>query len=435
MTWSLAAGSTLPAGLTLDPAGQFSGIPTQPGTHAFSLTATDSSGANSTSAYQLLVLGTPPGVIFTDTFDSGTGGWFKAAPVAGDSLSNNSGTLAWTENGTLMNEVIGRSFPALTLQVGQTLRLSFDYRQTGTQPATHIVRAGFYQLANPIADHNWAGANAVGAWKGYGTFVRDNSTSTQTNVARVESGSSTSASAGPNNGTSGAYTDIGSKVTQFNLADDGSVTYRFVFDATLVSATRMDTLLTVTSGSGPSAVTHFSILGSQTSGTVHTGFNTVVLKQAGGTAMPATYDNLAVESIGGLNPAVFADWKSLTWPGVGDTNIIGPNADPDGDGRGNFLEWALRLDATRPDSFLPGLVRDGDFLLFTYPRRKTAPGEATFTVEWSDTLGNDWTNLDVVTAPPNPIDATRESVTASIPAGTAGRRFVRVRVTAPGGSP
>jgi hypothetical protein len=213
------------------------------------------------------------------------------------------------------------------------------------------------------------------------------------------------------------------------------VTYRFVFDATLVSATRMDTLLTVTSGSGPSAVTHFSIPGSQTSGSIHTTFNAVVLKQAGGTAMPATYDNLQVELIGGLNPAVFADWQALTWPGVGDTNIIGPNADPDGDGRGNFLEWALRLDATRPNSFQPGLVRDGDFLLFTYPRRKTAPGEATFTVEWSDTLGNDWTNLDVVTAPPNPIDATRESVTASIPAGTAGRRFVRVRVTAPGGSP
>ncbi|TAE77929.1 MAG: hypothetical protein EAZ65_04095 [Verrucomicrobia bacterium] len=433
VTWSLAAASTLPAGLTLDPAGQLSGTPSAAGTYAFSLTATDSSGANSTSAYQLLVLGTPSGVIFTDTFDSGTGAWFKAAPVAGDSLSNKSGALVWTENGNSMSESIGRSFPALTLEVGQTLRLSFDYRQTGTQPATHIVRAGLYQLATPIADHNWAGANAVGTWKGYGTFVRDNST--QTNVARVESGSSTSGSTGPNNGTAGAYTDIGSKITSYDLADDGSVTYRFVFDATLVSPTRMDTLLTVTSGSGPSALTHFSIPGSQTSGSVHTGFNTVVLKQAGGTAMPATYDNLQVELIGGLNPAFFADWQELTWPGVGDSNIIGLDADPDGDGRGNFLEWALRLDATAPDPFQPGLVRDGDFLLFTYPRRKTALGEATFTVEWSDTLGNDWTDLDVVNAPPNPIDATRESVTASIPAGTVGRRFVRVRVSSSGESP
>ena len=429
VSWSLAAGSTLPAGLTLDPAGQLAGTPSATGTHAFSLTATDSSGATATAAYQLFVLGTPPGVIFTDSFDSGTGGWFKAAPIAGDSLSNNAGALVWTENGGSMSEAIGRSFPALSLEVGQTLRLSFDYRQTGTSNNSHVLRAGFYQMGNPIAAHNWAGANAVGAWKGYGTFVRDNSGTA--NIARVESGSSTSGSFGPNNGSSGAFTDIGSKVTQYNLTDNGSVTYRFVFDATLVSATRMDTLLTATSGSGPSALTRFSIPGSQASGTVHTTFNTIVLRQAGGTAMPATYDNIELELIGGKDPALFADWQALTWPGVGDPNLIGPDADPDGDGRGNFLEWALRLDATRPDPFQPGLVRDGDFLLFTYPRRRTAPGEASWRVEWSDTLGNDWTELDVVNAPPNPIDATRESVTASIPAGPAGRRFVRVAVGGP----
>jgi hypothetical protein len=428
VSWSTAAGSTLPAGLALDPAGQLAGTPTTAATHLFSLTATDSLGATATTTYQLLVVGPPAGVIFTDTFDSGTGAWFKAAPVVGDSLSNNSGALVWAENGNSMSESIGRSFPGVNLGVGQTLRLAFDYRQTGTQPATHIIRAGFYQLANPITAHNWAGANAIGAWKGYGTFVRDNSTSTQTHVARVESGSSTSATAGPNNGTSGAFTDIGSKITQHNLADDGSVTYRFVFEATLASATRMDTLLTVTSGSGPSAITHFSIPGTHTTGTLHTSFNTVVLKQSGGSAMPATYDNLSVELVGGPDPAVFADWQALTWPGVGDPATIGPDADPDGDGRGNFLEWALRLDPTRPDPFQPGLLRDGDFLLFTYQRRKTAPGEASWRVEWSDTLGNDWTDLDVVTAPPNALDATRESVTASVPAGNQARRFVRLRV-------
>jgi hypothetical protein len=432
VTWSLTAGSTLPVGLTLDPAGQLSGTPSSAGIHPFSLTATDNVGATATAAYQLLVVAPPAGVIFTDTFESGTGGWFKAAPVSGDSLSASTDALVWKESGNLMSESIGRSFPEVTLAVGQKLKLSFDYRQTGTQPTTHIIRAGLYQLANPIAADNWAGANAVGAWKGYGTFVRDNSSSSETNVARVESGASTSASAGPNNGTSGAYTDIGPKpVIQYNLADDGSVTYRFVFEATLVSPTRMDTLLTVSSGTGPAATTHFSIPASQTTGTIHKSFNTVVLKQSGGSGMPATYDNIELELIGGLNPAIFADWQELTWPGITDANTIGPDADPDGDGRGNFLEWALRLDATRPDTFQPGLVRDGDFLLFTYPRRKTAPGEASFTVEWSDTLGNDWTDLDVVNAPPNSIDATRESVTASIPAGTAGRRFVRVRVVDP----
>jgi hypothetical protein len=431
VNWSITTGSTLPAGINLDPAGQISGTPTTTGNHTFSLTATDGVGADATTSYQLLVLGTFPGVIFTDTFDNGTGSWFKAAPVTGDSLDTTDGALVWKENGNLMSESIGRSFPGVNLSVGQKLKLSFDYRQTGTQPATHIIRAGFYQLANPITADNWAGANAVGAWKGYGSFVRDNSTNTQTNVARVESGSTTSTTAGPNNGTAGAYTDIGSTITQQNLADDGSVTYHFVFEATLISATRMDTLLTVSSGSGPTSTTHFSIPGTQSTGTVHNGFNTVVLKQSGGSAMPATYDNLTVELIGGLDPAVFADWQELTWPGVSDPATIGPEADPDGDGRGNLLEWALRLDPTSSDSFQPALARDGDFLLFTYQRRKTAPGEAIWRVEWSDTLGNDWTDLDVVTAPPNPLDATRESVTASLPRGDDLKRFIRLRVSTP----
>ena len=433
VTWSLVAGSSLPAGLTLDPSGLISGTTFTGGLTPLSLTATDTTGISSTSNYQLLVLSTPGGVLFSDTFDADTGSWFKAAPVDGDSLSVTTdplapGQLEWKENGPLMSEVIGRSFPAVTLAVGQTLRLSFDYRQNGTPNASHLIRAGLYNLTYPISAHNWAGTNAVGAWNGYGTFVRDDSTSTATNVARVESGTTTSTTAGPNNGTSGAYTDIGSKITQYNLNDDGTVTYQFVFEVTHVSPTRMDTLLTVSSTSG-ATTTHFSIPGSQTSGTLRTTFDTVVLKQAGGTAMPTYYDNIKVELIGAINPAVFADWQEIIWPGNSDPTTNGPNADPDGDGNTNFLEWALRLDPTRPDTFQPATLRDGDYLLYTYKRRKTAPGEATYRVEWSDTLANDWSNIDVVTAPANSIDATTESVTASIPVGSSAGRFVRLKIS------
>jgi hypothetical protein len=338
--------------------------------------------------------------------------------------------LEWKENGSLMQEVIGRSFPEITLAIGQTLRVSFDYRQIGVPNNSHLVRAGFYNFSNPIAAHNWAGSNAIGSWKGYGTFVRDDSTSTATNVARVESGTTASANAGPNNGTSGTYTDIGTKVTPYNLNDDGTVTYQLVFDVTQISPTRMDTLLTVSSTNG-TPTTHFSIPGSQTSGTLHTTFDTLVLKQAGGTAMPAYYDNIKVELIGGINPAFFSDWQEISWPGNSDPAVISPHADPDSDGTSNFLEWALRLDPNKPDHFQPVVLRDGDYLLFTYQRRKTAPGEANFQVEWSDTLGNDWSTHEVVTAPANPIDGTAESITASLPLGNNSKRFIRVKVSSP----
>ena len=75
---------------------------------------------------------------------------------------------------------------------------------------------------------------------------------------------------------------------------------------------------------------------------------------------------------------------------------------------------------------------DGAYILHTYTRRKTAPGEASFHVEWSDTLAaDDWSEVDVVSSPPVSIDATSESVTSSIPLGPNDRRFLRVRVSKP----
>jgi plastocyanin len=128
------------------------------------------------------------------------------------------------------------------------------------------------------------------------------------------------------------------------------------------------------------------------------------------------------------NPGVFADWQALTWPGIDDPEITGPSADPDGDSRVNLLEWALHLDPNQADGFTPAITVPGDTVEFTYTRRKTAPGEVSFFVEWSDTLGDDWSDVDVVSDPPVSIDATRESVRCTLPAGLSGRRFMRVLV-------
>lgn len=44
------------------------------------------------------------------------------------------------------------------------------------------------------------------------------------------------------------------------------------------------------------------------------------------------------------------DWKNRYFPGITDPNIIGDNADPDGDGLTNLVEYALGLDPTNPNS-------------------------------------------------------------------------------------
>jgi Putative Ig domain len=426
VTWSLSGSSSLPAGFTLDPVGTISGTSFAAGEFTIDLTATDDAGVSESASYTLTVFGTSSGVRFTDTFESGSGSWFKAAPNAGDSLAVVNGQMEWKETGSLMAEVIGRSFPTVALSVGQKLRVSFDYRQNGST-TNNIVRAGLYHFATPVAADNWAGANAIGAWKGYGTFVRDNSTSTH--VARAENGGSTSATSGPNNGSSGTYTDIGTKTTQFNLNDNGTVSYQVVFEANYLSSTRMDTLLTISSTSGGTTNTHFSIPGSQTTGTIHSSFNTVVFKQAGGSGMPTYYDNITLDLIGGTNPAWFSDWQDITWPGKTDEAIIGPSADPDSDSLPNHLEWALHLAPNQSSPFVPAMAFDGDFMLYTYTRRKIAPGQSTFHVEWSDSLTEGaWSEIDVAPSPPVAIDATRESVTCSIPLGPENRRFIRLRI-------
>jgi autotransporter-associated beta strand protein len=132
-----------------------------------------------------------------------------------------------------------------------------------------------------------------------------------------------------------------------------------------------------------------------------------------------------------LDPAIFTDWQALVWPGTTDPETIGPDADPDGDGRKNSLEWALLLDPKLPDVFTPGFILNGGTIEITYTRRKVAPGEAGYQVEWSDTLGDEWSDADVITDPPVSLSTTGESVRSSVPAGSGGRRFVRVRITLP----
>ena len=178
--------------------------------------------------------------------------------------------------------------------------------------------------------------------------------------------------------------------------------------------------------SGPGAAT-FAAPNNPTTTVTFSQPGSYVLRLLSSNASGTVSRTLDVTAATPLDPAIFTDWQQLVWPGQSNPAIIGPDADPDGDGLTNFTEWALHLDATASDPFDPDFANNGAVLDFTYTRRKTAPGEATFTVEWSDTLADPWTTA--VSDPPVSLDATRESVHTAIPASLNGRRFVRVRIT------
>jgi autotransporter-associated beta strand protein len=54
-------------------------------------------------------------------------------------------------------------------------------------------------------------------------------------------------------------------------------------------------------------------------------------------------------------PTGFEAWQATHWPGVTDTNIIGPNADPDGDGATNAAEFLAGTDP-KSNTSVPAFV-------------------------------------------------------------------------------
>lgn len=115
----------------------------------------------------------------------------------------------------------------------------------------------------------------------------------------------------------------------------------------------------------------------------------------------------------------------------------GPGADlasPQNDGIPNLLKFATKTNPTRPEEpfHTQGTLEEGyGSILFNYRRNIAAMGDGTiFTVEWSDTMApGSWSSEGVSeTVVPN---GDTQYVTVTVPAGSGGRRFVRLVVTQP----
>ena len=96
LTWSLASGSTLPAGLSLSSSGTISGTPTSAATTSFTVKVTDSSGAQggASSVTQKLSVTINPSLVITTT--SLPNGLVGAAYSATLGSSGGVGTITWS---------------------------------------------------------------------------------------------------------------------------------------------------------------------------------------------------------------------------------------------------------------------------------------------------------------------------------------------------
>ena len=129
----------------------------------------------------------------------------------------------------------------------------------------------------------------------------------------------------------------------------------------------------------------------------------------------------------------YTAWRNANFSGADLTNdaISGPNADPDGAGLSNFVRYAFVLAARGqvvPPVATGSVVKDGStYLTLTFNRRTPASG-LVYTVESSSNLVT-WTTVS--RGPYFAHDYSPITYWDDVAVGSATRRFLRVRVSAP----
>lgn len=159
-----------------------------------------------------------------------------------------------------------------------------------------------------------------------------------------------------------------------------------------------------------------------------TGTRSAVLHIDSTDANESPFD-IAIAGVGLPASGSVDDWR-LAWFGTtSNTGDAADAADPDGDGLKNLLEFALLLNPLQSSAPNFQITQTGGNLEFTYTRSKAAVlAGVTFRLPWTDTLNNlDWSELgstQTILAD----DGTVQTVKATVPEGSSGRRFVRLEV-------
>jgi hypothetical protein len=132
-------------------------------------------------------------------------------------------------------------------------------------------------------------------------------------------------------------------------------------------------------------------------------------------------------------PAAFDSWLALHFGPAPDPADADELADPDHDDLPNLIEFATGSNPTAPNKTPVSLTNHEAVLELVYPQSHAAVAEGTtFQVEWSDLLAGGWSTAGVSQSaiPESDTDVAR-SWKATVPKGTNGTRFLRLRIRKP----
>ena len=183
---------------------------------------------------------------------------------------------------------------------------------------------------------------------------------------------------------------------------------------TATSTSGLTVVFTVTSGNASVSGNQLTLLG--------TGSVTVRATQAGNASWLAATPVDRTFTVG----ASFSSWlvDNFTPTEIQNTSLTGPNADFDGDGYRNLVEYALGLDPKVPSrTGLPAVTRTTTDWVFTYTR-PAARSDVTYTVQSSTNL-TVWTDRTATRI----VEGTTETWRVTVPVSGNPNLFFRLKVT------
>jgi YD repeat-containing protein len=394
-TFTVTTGA-LPPGLSLSSAGVISGTATTAGLFTGTVTAANSVSTNPQN--------------FSIVIDKAT------ATVSLGSLSQ-------TYDGT------ARAATATTTPAGKTV--IFTYNGSSTVP----TNAGTYEVVGTIVDNNYAGSsspqNLIVA-KAAGTVSLGSLSQTYDGTARIVTATTTPAGKTVTftyNGSGTPPTNAGTYVVVGTMVDDNyaaTASNDFIVAQAAASVT-LGNLAQNYDGSPKSVTVTTNPAGLAVSIT-YNGSSSVPTAQGSYAVIASITDSNNYSSSPQTGTLIIGGQTSSSWKSQHfseaqiSSGLSADNADPDGDGLKNFVEYALGLDPLSKNVALqPTIDSNGLTLMFTRP--KNLP-DVTYAAQSSDTLGS-WNSvtLEVISD-----DGQVQTVRArdSLVTGNPNRRFMRL---------
>ena len=132
-------------------------------------------------------------------------------------------------------------------------------------------------------------------------------------------------------------------------------------------------------------------------------------------------------------PSAFDSWLTTHFGSTPDPADSDNLADPDHDGLANLIEFATGGIPTIPNKTPVSLTNQEAVLELIYPQSRAAVADGiTFEVEWSDHLADGWSTAGVSqSAIPESDNDVARFWKATVPKGTNGTRFLRLRIRKP----